>query len=911
SYTYFDHDQIKTSTENGKQLWYVYNDYLQNTYVLPEDPANPQNDAYNKAYIKQVYDNTGGTRETGKVIQSMARNLTDLNQALNTTYEYDGIGRVHTTKTDTPFGHQEINGTAYDGGTDRIAGLYHQYRDQTTQEFNVFDHAKRLTNQYFLSALGGGHIARNQYNYRDELIEKDLGVQPSGQALQSLDYHYNKRGWLTRINHLFPGESDQPINECDPVPQVEGSCENAPQINLQELLQIRLTDEPLNLECYEDCEYYNIPGLVYTCDYHLKFNVNVFPRINEIMIDSVVVNLPGYPYDVALVNGVYQFGNFTTDLQQWLLQNDYQSEGVEVSLSDPDICLMEIMVKKTDSRHIRVMHGNSDNFTDQCTFTNPGPVATVPIDFTGWFIGSTGLYSYPNPFFRSNCKYTRKQNAPSPTVESSDFPIKVYRVELTAGEIFILTESELGAYSGAYTILQCQTYESLTHKIEVMANGNTMAVALSQLLEMRKSEEVVFTQSDTCEAPAPPMCENTIQIDPHNISGLIYYEDSPPPYNYFNFPDYELLNNGPGTLTFPYLLLNNGQGANMNHVGEYEWTLGTIIDEEKEVVSYKVVFDIIRIGENRSATVIGIHDGNGFLSFNGGQSTLELSGNITLPYHAELILDHPPTVEQVANLKTVFFNRANVTIPSLYAEMTYREACPPNLCESIVPPCSAEEIAFQLASIEAIRAAAEYLEIDSLPMPNNLMRVILCDGTAVYLFEHELAILQGNYEIVQWIGVSDVNQTFRATPQGENTPDAFAIRLYYQEQRSDQFETMDGTPQLNGNISNIYWQARSRQVQRYGYSYDELDRLKGAIYKDRLPDQSWSMDNKYTVSDISYDKNGNLLSLARRGLIRHCPNAPQYGFVDILAYQNYNGNQVGQVVDAAPEHGGVRANIND
>ncbi|MEM8908541.1 MAG: DUF6443 domain-containing protein, partial [Bacteroidota bacterium] len=165
SYTYFNHDQIKTSTENGKQLWYQYNDYLQNTYVFTEDPTITGNTAYQTAYLRNDYDNTGGTKETGKVIQSMARNLHDVSQELFSQYNYDKLGRLQSTKTDTPLGFQEISETAYDGATDRVKGTLQLYQSEMAIELNVFDHAKRLTDQYFQSNISSGHISSNTYNY--------------------------------------------------------------------------------------------------------------------------------------------------------------------------------------------------------------------------------------------------------------------------------------------------------------------------------------------------------------------------------------------------------------------------------------------------------------------------------------------------------------------------------------------------------------------------------------------------------------------------------------------------------------------------------------------------------------------------------------------------------------------------
>ncbi|MEM8909457.1 MAG: RHS repeat-associated core domain-containing protein, partial [Bacteroidota bacterium] len=384
-------------------------------------------------------------------------------------------------------------------------------------------------------------------------------------------------------------------------------------------------------------------------------------------------------------------------------------------------------------------------------------------------------------------------------------------------------------------------------------------------------------------------------------------------YEYFDFPDY-VSEEVASAFNAPYYLLGNG--ILINHAGEYTWDLGTplVVDDQREVLTYKITFTITRFADAGDPFIFKVHNGTNFVSFNGGQTEHWVVFNHiqpSLPFTREIVLDVPPTAEELSKLKTVLFNlHGSGMVSELYAEMTYEAPCPPPSCEPTPEPCSPEVIAAQLATIAQIKANADDLVIENLSLPTNLVRVLLCDGTVLYLLEHELAILQGNFKILQWIWINEPTQTFTFTPQGESTPDAFAMRLYYEEEKGDQNEVLDGAAQENGNISNVFWQARGRQVQRYGYNYDELDRLKTAIYKDRLPDATWANDNKYTVSDIHYDKNGNLLQLARKGLISPCPGTPQYGFVDILLYQDYDGNQVGRIVDAAPQHGGVRKNIN-
>ncbi|MEM8907545.1 MAG: RHS repeat-associated core domain-containing protein, partial [Bacteroidota bacterium] len=791
----------------------------------------------------------------------------------------------------------------------RVKGTLQLYQSEMAIELNVFDHAKRLTDQYFQSNISSGHISSNTYNYRDELTRKKLGVGVSDLALQTLDYSYNKRGWLKRINHPLPSVSDEAIAACEPLPEVNGDCNNAPQVNLEELLQIRLTDEPINLDCYQDCEGWSLPGMVFTCDRIARFVVNFISRIHEIEVDGQLVSLPNAPYDLVLDStGHYHFGSLTTDLYSWLLQNNYQVDSVTTVFDSSGQCLMDLIIHNTNAASVNMLGGNNPLFTSWCTFSGNGYIFQFPNNLTWGYEGNPGAYAYPYSFFRENCQYTRLQSPPSASIDASDYPVKVYEIELDNGEEYIFTEEELGQYGRAYAILQCQTFQDAQQSIDVLSDGKLTPVTLLQLLDLRHGAPVSFVQSDTCTPPASPTCQVDRIAKPNGVTGLVFYDSTQVAYNHFNFTTYQVQNGNERML--PYEVSNEEQTRlQSNHIGEYEWDLGLVLNEspELEILAYQVHLDVRDACPGQQNLTIGIHDGQSFLSFNGGRLSEVIYNNTPLN-GLQLLLDSIPSVEQVRNMKVIVFNHCSANI-GVHGKVTVREACSPD-CPIALPAvtCSAEEIAFQLSSIEAIRAAAT-LEVDSLPMPNNLLRVLLCDGTAVYLFEHELAILQGNYEIVQWIGVSNTTQTFAMTPQGETTLDAFAMRLYYQENIPG--AELDGIPQKNGNISNISWQSRGRQIQRYGFSYDDLDRLTGAIYKDRLPDATWATDNKYTVSNITYDKNGNLKTLARQGLIQPCPGTPQYGFVDILNYGQYQGNQVGQITDAAPLEGGVKANVNN
>ena len=119
------------------------------------------------------------------------------------------------------------------------------------------------------------------------------------------------------------------------------------------------------------------------------------------------------------------------------------------------------------------------------------------------------------------------------------------------------------------------------------------------------------------------------------------------------------------------------------------------------------------------------------------------------------------------------------------------------------------------------------------------------------------------------------------------TGDLFSFKINY--------NTVEGAstvaPLYNGNISQTIWQTASidpnqTNVKRgYSYSYDALNRInEGKLYTG----SNLTTLDKYGLSNVSYDYNGNILSLNRED---------QNGLMDQLTYI-YNGNQLEQVNDA-------------
>ncbi|WP_103068807.1 DUF6443 domain-containing protein [Aquimarina sediminis] len=115
------------------------------------------------------------------------------------------------------------------------------------------------------------------------------------------------------------------------------------------------------------------------------------------------------------------------------------------------------------------------------------------------------------------------------------------------------------------------------------------------------------------------------------------------------------------------------------------------------------------------------------------------------------------------------------------------------------------------------------------------------------------------YNIRGWLKqINDVNNLGN---------DLFAFKINY----NTTTENLGATVLYNGNISETIWKTANDNVKRaYGYQYDALNRITYAINTDTN-----------SLGGVSYDKNGNITSLKRKG-----------SAFDLLTY-NYSHNEVG------------------
>jgi RHS repeat-associated protein len=143
-----------------------------------------------------------------------------------------------------------------------------------------------------------------------------------------------------------------------------------------------------------------------------------------------------------------------------------------------------------------------------------------------------------------------------------------------------------------------------------------------------------------------------------------------------------------------------------------------------------------------------------------------------------------------------------------------------------------------------------------------------------------------SYNIRGWL--TDINQIANLS-QGTDPQDLFAFKINYTTVQNQTGYT--GASLYNGNISETYWRcATDNKIRKYGYKYDHLNRLKDAIYM--LPNTT--VLGNFNES-MTYDKNGNILTLDRTGKDENIPLTP----IDKLTY-NYevNTNKLIKVDDA-------------
>ncbi len=130
---------------------------------------------------------------------------------------YDDKGRVVQSQRENSIGGQDIITTQY-SFHGLVLGEWHRQtsdsrhgsEDRTVHTRNEYDQADRLTATHqTIDANDTLQLASYAYNEIGELIDKRLHEESTNQYLQSVDFRYGIRGWLTRINGDSLGVTEQ------------------------------------------------------------------------------------------------------------------------------------------------------------------------------------------------------------------------------------------------------------------------------------------------------------------------------------------------------------------------------------------------------------------------------------------------------------------------------------------------------------------------------------------------------------------------------------------------------------------------------------------------------------------------------------------------------------------------------
>jgi len=138
------------------------------------------------------------------------------------------------------------------------------------------------------------------------------------------------------------------------------------------------------------------------------------------------------------------------------------------------------------------------------------------------------------------------------------------------------------------------------------------------------------------------------------------------------------------------------------------------------------------------------------------------------------------------------------------------------------------------------------------------------------------------YNIRSWL--TNINDDAGSTQDN----DIFSMRLLYNEQ----LDGVSNTLQYNGNISALRWNTNKVQNHHaYSFSYDAVNRLTNAQHF-KETGGALTTDDSWSEKNITYDANGNIVSLDRYTANGIKIDQLTYG------YLNNSGNQISYVQDA-------------
>ncbi len=177
-----------------------------------EAPAVPQT-ILGQYVLPQTLNASNDASTNGVLTSSYVKNIEDNNWTKAYNY-YDSMGRLISTHTINHLGGYTKTETELDfAGIPQKENTYHLRKQGetgvTVQERFVYDNQNRLLKHFHQVDNNPEELlAENSYNDLSQLTNKKVGSVAGSAPLQSIDYDYNIRGWLTDVNKNQMGVSD-------------------------------------------------------------------------------------------------------------------------------------------------------------------------------------------------------------------------------------------------------------------------------------------------------------------------------------------------------------------------------------------------------------------------------------------------------------------------------------------------------------------------------------------------------------------------------------------------------------------------------------------------------------------------------------------------------------------------------
>ncbi|MEL6865908.1 MAG: RHS repeat-associated core domain-containing protein, partial [Bacteroidota bacterium] len=348
------------------------------------------------------------------------------------------------------------------------------------------------------------------------------------------------------------------------------------------------------------------------------------------------------------------------------------------------------------------------------------------------------------------------------------FPTMLHRIRLCdATEVHLFAE-ELSQLTGTYTTLQNISITGFDQEFILSGDGQrTIGLFLRQLpVALANDPNAYVNDYEPCVNTGS--CTDVKLYPAHSVSGSnlwtlrhsIAYGDltalSPNAEN-------SLADDG----IYWRVTHTGGQGFGIGQDAEWDVSYQFNDPSTTTLTGYKVQVEILAQNLDRGNLYIAMHNGSEFVSFNGGQDSLDITdgagnGNTLL----ELIPDTLPGLSELAQMKVTILQVVGGNIYQIdvvQAEVSYETECG---CKGDLPTCDPSTITQQNANRQNLLVSIQSRTPGNMHFPTRLYNTRFCDATEWSVLREEMSIVDGGTVISQGLTIRDSQQLFRVIWSG-------------------------------------------------------------------------------------------------------------------------------------------------